>query len=144
MADIDLQELFQQKEQEFVTDGSGNTRFERDFVSAVNWTTSKISRQADLETKIDKITGPTGDVGLSDEYIDVLSDGVTLRLVQFGHRVRNADLDIRHIREGLDEAIDMIRQDILNQAITADTDNESDFAALGAGTGGVDTGGTNA
>jgi len=144
MADIDLKELFQQKQREFGTEGSGITRFENDFVSAVNYATSRISRQADLETRIAKVTKPEGDVDLSDEYEDVLADLATLRLIQFGHRMRDKDFDTREIRETMDRRIDSIRQSILNQAVESDTDNESDFIGLGAGTGGVSTGGENA
>ena len=132
MADIDLKELFQQKQGEFKSEGSGSTRFENDFVRAVNWGTSKIGRDADLETRIDKITKPDGTVDLDDAYIDVLSDAVTLRLVQFGHRARNADLDVQSMRRDLPDQIDGIRQSILNQAIDADDDDETDFAQLGA------------
>ena len=144
MANIDLKELFQQKQREFKTDGQGNTRFELDFVSAVNWATSRISRDADLSTRIAKVTKPDSTVGLDDEYIDVLSDAITIRLVQFGQRARNADIDIQALINTLPEQIDGVRQSILTQATDADTDNESDFVALGAGSGGVSTGGDNA
>ena len=132
MADIDLKELFNQKQREFKVEGSGSTRFEKDFTAAVNWSIGKINRQADLETRITKITSPDGTVALDDEYMDGLSDAVSLRLIQFGHRMRNDDIDVKIIAATLNDNINMIRQDILNQAIADDVDDETDFVALGA------------
>jgi len=144
MANIDLKELFQQKKREFKSDGAVLPRFELDFVSAVNWATSYITRKANLETVIAKITKPDGTVGLSDDHIDVLSDAVTIKLVQFGQRGRGGDIDVQQLIADLPEQVDSVRQSILSRATDADTDNESDFVALGAGSGGVSTGGDNA
>jgi len=144
MADIDIQTIFNDKAREFKSEGSGSLRFESDFVSAVNAATRRINRQADLETRIGLVSKPNGTIGLSDEYQDVVEDLVTLGLVQRGQRQRNEDFDIVEIRRTIDERIDMIRQDILNQAQEADTGNTGDFVGIGAGSGGVDTGGDNA
>ena len=132
MANIDAKELFSQKQREFKVEGSGSTRFEKDFTDACNWAIGKINRQADLENRISKITSPNGEIGLSDEYIDVLSDAMTVRLIQFGHRMRNDDVDIVMINRTLDDNINMIRQDIMNQAIADDVNDNESFVALGA------------
>jgi len=144
MANIDLKELFRQKQGEFRTRGSGDRNFELDFVAAVNMATSAISVGANLATTITLVTKPEGTVGLDALYQDIFSQMVTVRLVTLGQKARNEDPDVVLMRRNEPENIDMIRQSILNIAVTADTDNESDFAALGAGTGSVDTGGTNA
>jgi len=132
MADIDLKELFNQKEREFKSEGNGLVRFEKDFTSAVNWSIGKINRQANLSPRISKVTSPSGTVELDDEYMDVLSDAVTLRLIQFGQRMRNDDIDVKIIAATIDENIDMIRQDILNALIDADTDDETSYVGIGA------------
>ena len=144
MADIDIQSVYNDKAREFKSEGQGSGRFESDFVSAANAATRRINRQADLETRISMVTAPNGTIGLSYEYQDVFEDLVTLSLIQKGQKRRNEDADVVDLRRNIDERIDMIRQDILVQAVDADTDNETDFVALGAGTGGVDTGGENA
>ena len=144
MANIDLAELFRQKQGEFRTRGSGDVTFEQDFVAAVNRATSKISLDADLASTITLVTKPVGAVGLDTLYQDGFSDMVTVRMVTLGQKARNDDPDVVLMRRNEPEFIDMIRQGVLNRAVRTDTDNESDFFALGAGTGGVGTGGENA
>ena len=144
MANIDLAELFRQKQGEFRTRGSGDVTFEQDFVAAVNRATSKISLDADLASTITLVTKPVGTVGLDTLYQDGFSDMVTVRMVTLGQKARNDDPDVVLMRRNEPEFIDMIRQGVLNRAVRTDTDNESDFFALGAGTGGVGTGGENA
>ena len=144
MANIGVQALFEAKQREFKTSGAGDIRFEKDFLVALNAATRRINRQADLESRIAMKTGVTSTIALSDEYQDVVEDLVTLKLVQIGQRRRNEDADIARLDRDIDDRIDMIRADIQTQAQEGDTDNESDYVGLGAGTGGVDTGGTNA
>jgi len=144
MADIGLQALFEAKSREFKTRGAGDDQFEKDCLLAVNAATRRINRQADLETRLALVTSLSGTLGLSDEYQDVVEDLVTLKLVQIGQRRRNDDADIARLDRDIDDRIDMIRHSIMTQAIESDTDNEGDYAGLGAGTGSVDTGGSNA
>jgi len=144
MANIGIQSVFEDKQREFKMEGAGSDRFERDFIAALNTATRRINRQADLETRISMTTQISSTLALSDEYQDVVEDLITIKLIQLGHRRRNEDADISRLDRDIDDRIDMIRQDILNQAQEGDTDNELDLVGLGAGTGGVSTGGTNA
>ena len=132
MAEIDLKELFRQKQGEFRNRGSGDVNFETDFVGAVNLATSAISLEANLATTIALVTAPSGTVGLDTLYQDGFSEMVTLRMVTMGQKARNDDPDIVLMRKKEPEFIDMVRQNILNVAITADEDDETDFAQLGA------------
>lgn len=132
MADIILTTLFEQKKLEFHTEGQGGDRFRSDFLNAVNRAGRRINRDADLETRITEVTAVEGTIDLDETYEDVLSDIVTVNLVQMGQKVRRGtEDDYRQLVRQLPSKIDSIRQDIMNQAIDADTDDESDFVGLG-------------
>lgn len=87
MADIALRGLYDQKSREFGTQGGGLIRFDSDFIDAVNRAINRINRDADLATRITRIDDVADTVdGLDEAYEDVLSDGVSLVLMQMGRR----------------------------------------------------------
>ena len=133
MANIILTTLFEQKKREFHTEGQGNDRFRADFLNAVNRAGRRINRDADLETRITAVNSVEGTVALDETYEDVLSDLITVNLIQMGQKVRSgSEDDYRQLVRQMPNKIDSIRQDIMNQAIDDDTDDESDFVGLGA------------
>ena len=132
MANIDLTALEDQKKRQFATAGSGGDRFTKDFVDSVNESTSMISVRCDLETRIPKIQSPADIIQLSDEYLHVLSHLVTIGLIEKGQRpARGQEVEYESAKRQAPRLIDQIRWDIQNQAQEADTDDTSDFAALG-------------
>lgn len=129
---IDAQGLYEAKQREFETMGSGSERFESDFIDAVNISTSEINQRADLETRISKITTLNDTVALSDEYLNILSHMVSVCLMEKGQRpARGAEGMYNDMKRQVPSLCDKIRMDILNQAITDDTTDTSDFVALG-------------
>ena len=133
MADISLQGVYAQKRRQFRVLGSGSDRFQPDFVDACNDAIARINRQADLATRISRATKPEGTIDLDDAYTDVFSDLVTMRLMDLGQRPsQGMEIDYAELSKNMDDRIDSIRQDVLNQAIAADTDDETDFVGLGA------------
>lgn len=131
MADINLGGLYSQIEREF--GAPGNLRLQQDFPDAVNRALRRINRQAGLATRATYTTGTEGEVGLDEDYEDVLHDLVVLQLIRMGQRPRpGGEVDYALLERQMDERIDDIRQDILNQAIEDDTDDETDFIGLGA------------
>lgn len=133
MANIVLSGLFEQKQREFNMQGNGVQGFKSDFIDGVNFATRRINRDADLESRISIVTSTEDSVALSDEYTDVLSDLVTLHLINAGQRPRGGDdaRSVTDIDRSMPLRIDAIRRDILNQAQEADTGDTSDFVALG-------------
>lgn len=134
MADIDLRGLLDQKKQEFATQGAGDARFAQDFLNAVNRAIGQINRKADLETRITIVeTIEDGVTGLDAKYEDVLSAGVSYHLLLIGRRpAKGAEPLLAFVRNEFYAGIDEIRVDIMNLAMDADTDQESDFIGQGA------------
>jgi len=131
MADISINGLYKAMQNQFKA--GGVTRFDTDFVTCVNRGIARINRQADLETRIPSINDTTGTISLDETYEDVLADLTSLNLMKAGQRPSKGMEDFVSLyAAGLDDRIDDIRQDILNQAVDADTDDETDFVGLGA------------
>ena len=132
MADLNLEDLFDQKQREFNTMGSGSTRFEDDFLVCTNRAINIINRRADLETPIARVNVKSDDVNLDYKYEDVLSDGITLYMVSAGQRpAKGFETILKDVTQRFYEGVDGIRYDTINKAQAADTDDESNFANLG-------------
>ena len=133
MADLVLTTLFEQKKLEFRTQGQGSERFRSDFINAVNRAIRRINRDADLETRVSTVTQAEGTIGIDDAYEDVVSDIVTDELVKMGQKPSpGSERDYDLLNRSLPNRIDAIRQDIMNIAIEADTDDETSYVGLGA------------
>ena len=133
MANISVTALYAQKQRQFGQSGNDSVRVQKDFITAINRAARRINRQADLETRITAVSDTNGTMALDEAYEDVLSDLVTLNLIDMGSRPpKSIEKVIDTIRATVDERIDDIRQDIMNIAMEADTDDETDFVGLGA------------
>ena len=133
MADIILTLLFEQKKREFRTQGQGSDRFRADFLEAVNRSGRRINVDADLATRITQVNSVEGTVALDEAYEHVLSNLVTINLIHMGQKPSpGTDIDYQQLVRQLPEQIDSIRQDKINVAQEADTDDETDFIGLGA------------
>jgi hypothetical protein len=133
MANIAIERLYARAKDTCNTQGGGAGRFDRQFVDSVNDAAARINRQADLETRITRISSTTGTLALSDEYEDVVFILMVQGLRFAGQRVRKEMIPwIEKQMQEIDDKIDDIRQDILNQAVEDDTDDETDFVGLGA------------
>ena len=133
MSNIFLPGLYDQKTREFKTQGQGGVRFASDFLDAVNRAIRRINRDADLSTRITTVTNAEGTITLDDAYEDVLSDLVTVNLIEMGQKASpGAEIDYAQLVRGLPDKIDGIRRDIMNQASDADTDDSTtDIIGLG-------------
>jgi len=133
MANIRLTPLRAQKESEFKVLGSRMERFNGDFQDAVNDVIAQINLYASLATVIAAVTSIEGTVGLDELYRYPFTQLVSLRLWEMGQRPAKGGEpyynDLKAEKEGY---VDMIRQGILDAAIAADTDDETDFIGLGA------------
>ena len=133
MSDIILTSLYEQKKREFRTQGQGSERFEADMLDATNRAIHRINRDADLETAITRVTDLEATLGLDDKYEDVLSDLITVNLIDMGQRpARGEEVNYAALVRAMPDKIDGIRQDIMNKAIAADTTDEVSFVGLGA------------
>lgn len=111
----------------------GTTRFDNDVLHAVNFASREINRKADLATRIALSSSMDGSLALSDEYLDILCRLAAIALADMGQRpAKGAALNIERWRRMRDDLCDEVRQDILNQAVAADSDDETDFVGLGA------------
>jgi len=123
MSDVNLQGLFASKKREFKVLGSSLDRFELDFIDAVNRSINRINIAANLSTEISRVSGVTDTVtGLAEAYEHVLSDLVTYNMIKQGQRIKDG---VSPTEEELADAIDSIRQDILNDSQAADTDDDT-------------------
>jgi len=134
MSNIYLPGLYDQKTREFKTQGQGGVRFASDFLDAVNRAIRRINRDADLATRITTVTTTEGTITLDDAYEDVVSDLVTVGLIEMGQKASpGAEVDYAQLVRELPMKIDGIRRDIMNQASDSDTDDDTtDTIGLGA------------
>jgi len=134
MANINLRALHEQKGNEFATRGAGLLRFDEDFLTATNRAINRINREADLATRISRVTSISGVfVDLDADYEDVLSDGITLYLLHLGRRpAKNAEPLVKQVEERFSFGISMIQTDKRNDQHDADSDDDTtDIAQLG-------------
>ena len=133
MANIRLTPLRAQKESEFKVLGSRMERFNGDFLDAVNDVIAQINLYASRATVIAAVASIEGSLGLDELYRYPFTQLVSLRLWEMGQRPAKGGEpyynDLKAEKEGY---VDMIRQGILDAAIAADTDDETDFIGLGA------------
>jgi len=133
MANIRLTGVFSQKSREFSTQGSGLERFEQDFVDAVNYACKRISLEANLETAISEVTSIQDTLGLDDAYTHILSDGITLYLMDFGQRpAKGAEANRTAIENRFVQGISLIYQAVKNSAQEGDGYEDTDVIGLGA------------
>ena len=133
MADISLNTLYEDCKRTFKMTSGVSSRFDADFPRAVNRGINRINMQADLETPISLVDGTQGTVELDSKYEYVLYDLTVVGLMKAGQRpAKGMEDNIRLYDGDIDDRIDDIRQDILNKAVVADSDDETDFVGLGA------------
>jgi len=133
MASILLTGLFSQKSREFSTQGSGLERFEQDFVDAVNYASKRISLEANLETSISEVTSIQDTLGLDSAYMHIISDGVTLYLMDFGQRpAKGAEANRTAIENRFVQGIALIYQATKNSDQEGDGYQDTDVIGLGA------------
>ena len=133
MADIQMAGLKEQVQRMFSVHGASLDRFDNDCLTAIRMACGRITRQADLETRITLPDDNTDEIGLDDVYTDVLIDLIGVNLISLGQRpAKGYETKFLRADARMDDRIDDIRQDITNQAQEADTDDESSFVGLGA------------
>jgi len=133
MANIRLEPLRQQKESEFKVLGSRMERFNGDFLDAVNDVIAQINLNASMDTTIAEVTTTEGTVAIDVGYRYPFTQLLSLRLWEMGQRpAKGGEAYYNRLVAQQDDFIDMIRQGILDEAIEADTDDETDFIGLGA------------
>ena len=133
MANIRLEPLRQQKESEFKVLGSRMERFNGDFLDAVNDVIAQINLYAAMATEIAQVTTTEGTVAIDSLYRYPFTQLVSLRLWEMGQRpAKGGEAYYNRLVDRQDDFIDMIRQGILDAAVAADDDDETDFIGLGA------------
>jgi len=121
MANIVLVPLYEQKQREFGVQGGGLTRFRDDFYDAVNRAINRINRDADLETRIPRVTTSSATVALDEKYEDVLSDGISLYMHFGGSRpTKGAEMLVPMIDARFKEGISRLYFDLFNLRQDAD------------------------
>jgi len=133
MANIRLSPLRSQKESEFKVLGSRMERFNGDFLDAVNDVIQQINLYASRATVISEVTSIEGTVGLDALYRYPFTQLLSLRLWEMGQRpAKGGEPYYNAIKDDRDDYVDMIRQGVFDAAISADSDDETDFIGLGA------------
>lgn len=133
MANIALMDLFESTRLEFGA-GAQNDEYIQQFIQSTNMSINWINRLADLESPIARIFSQEDTVGLSEEFDDVLADGIRYNLVKKGRRQRGDPKRVRTIKQLQKEFEDGIQsiQDEIRVTAQADADNE--IYGLGATT----------
>jgi len=125
MANILVRPLYEQKQREFGVAGASLTRFQDDFIAAVNRAVNEINRRADLETRLTRITSLEGSVALDEKYEDVLSTGVSLNLHLMGSRPsKGAEQLVPMLERRFIDGISDMYYDLFNLREDADSDDE--------------------
>ena len=132
MANISVNNLLTVMQARFKT--TGVEGFSQIFLTALRQAVAQINVDADLETRITAPTTTEGTIALDEAYEYVVIDLLIIRLWILGQGIRKDDdgAFIAQLRRDVPEEIDMIRQDILNQARDDDDDDEDDLVGLGA------------
>jgi len=131
MANISVNRLLKSMQRKFKLASVDN--FDIDFLDALRRTVGRINVNADLETRITMPDNTQGTLNLDDAYEYVVTNCLIVELWKMGLAIRG-DKDNEfalRIERRVDDDIDMIRQDILNQARDDDPDDEDDLVALG-------------
>lgn len=125
MADITVASIYDQISGTFKV--GGTTRFDRDFLNALNSATARINREAALSTRITRVSDRSGTIGLSDDYWDVVIAGVVVEMVKLGNRPQG-DMEgfVMQAEERFTQACHSMWADSINQRMAADPDDESD------------------
>lgn len=135
MADIVLTALYNAKQREFKLEGAGSSRFEADFIDAVNRAVGRMNNRADLATRIARITDTDDTVtNLDVKYEYVLSSGVTAFLMIAGQKpARGFEKQLAFMMSLFDEGIDEMMTDLRNdqQDSQGTDDDETDIIGLG-------------
>jgi hypothetical protein len=122
MANIVITPLFEQKQREFNVQGQGSIRFRDDFYSSLNRAINRINRDADLETRIARISTSSSTVALDEKYEDILSDGVSLYLHFSGSRpTKGAEALIPMLESRFRDGIARLYSDLFNLRQDADS-----------------------
>lgn len=133
MANILLTPLRAQKESEFRVKGARMERFNGDFLDAVNAVVQQINLYASRATVIARVTNIEGSVGLDELYLYPFTQLLSLRLFEIGQRpAKGGEKYYADLKAEKEDYVDMIRQGVLDAAIDADDDDETDFIGLGA------------
>ena len=128
MANINVQTLYEQKQREFKVRGAGLTRFRNDFIAAANRTAQRINVLANLSSQIAYITNTEASTTLSidEKYESVVSDGVSLFLLNMGQRPASGqDVNLKTLEQEFKDGIGSIEYNIRNTASLADTDDDT-------------------
>ena len=133
MANIALANVRNQIVRTLKTQGAGAQDMDATFLQAARYTVGDINSGADLETSITKPSDNNDEIALNDDFEGPFTSIVLLWMVDLGQRTaKGMEEVINRIRAEKPGMIDQIRQTILNRAVTADSDDETDFAQLGA------------
>ena len=134
MANIQLQGVFSRVQNWFTVKGSGLDRFDQDFLDCTNATINRINQDADLASRISRVTTIEAQVGLDEKYDDVLAQGIAVALVDQGQRfnVKDPERTLTRMRNQFETGIDRIATDIRNDLQAANSDDDTyDFVGLG-------------
>ena len=129
MSNINLQSVFNSALGQFKVEGAGSSRFKDNFVTAVNRTTKKLNREANLASAINAVNVVSTTLIMDDKYEDVLNLGIIYNLIQLGQRpAKSLEITARKAREDFEDAIGMVYTDIIN-----DNQEDADNDVIGLG-----------
>ena len=133
MANLVLRRIYEQKSREFATQGQGSTRFENDFIDAWNYCAGLINVRADLSSEVNYVTDVESDTGLDQKFGYVVDAGLTFQLMKMGRRpAKGSEAIAERAALSWPDIVDDIRQNIVNVASHADTDDDTtDIIGLG-------------
>jgi len=132
MANISVNRLYSSMQTRFNT--TGVEGFPEKFTNALRQAVGRINVGADLESRITVPVANEGTIALDETYEYVVINLLIIQLWIAGLGIRKDDdgAFIAQLLRNAPEDIDMIRQDILNQARDADDDDEDSLVGLGA------------
>jgi hypothetical protein len=124
MSDISLSSVHTQMSRSFKTEGAGSTRFNDDFISAVNMSSRQMNRDANLSSEISLVSNINDTIGLDEMYLDVLISGIMHYLMILGQRPqKGAEAALASAATRFAEGISSMYYDLMNDEQETATNN---------------------
>jgi len=135
MADIILSAVYDAAQRAFSKEGSGSSRFEQDFINACNRSINRINRDADMATRVSRVTNTDDTVtGLNVDYEDVLFEGITYHLMKAGQKpARGYEKQLPHVEASFELGIAGIQTDIRNDQQDTNGSDDDTYSIIGLG-----------
>lgn len=135
MADIALTNVYNAAQRAFAVRGSGNDRFDSDFLDAANRSIGELNNKADLETRVESVTSVDDTVeNLDTKYEHCLTAGIWRWLILAGRKPQQGfERQVNHLASLFEDYIGEMQDDLRNDRQDANGSDDDTYDIIGLG-----------